>query len=388
MIGLTKSRIKWLDPSRKTLYFPRHRPLDKELALTVSAQQIVDKFGDLLRPLSGDLKIEISGPCSQESPTAGGIVFTKDSSLLERLENSEVAAIVVHDKLSEIAQTVVRKKTLIAAKDSYFAMALVNRAFFSPPYHSQPFASKMVHDTAVIHSSAKIDPTAIIGPFAVISAGSRVGARTYIGANSVIDQNAVIGDDSIIHAHVYIGHTCQIGSRCEIHPNCTIGKDGFGYAKGPTGLHQKIPHYGAVQIENDVSIGANCVVDRGTFEPAIIGEGTKIDNLCHFGHNIRIGKNCIITAGFMTAGSVTIGNNCVFGGRTSINGHIEICDNVMIGPMSGVTGTITQPGVYGGYPVIPMKEHLKAHASIQHLPRLRKSVARMLKHLGMTKEEE
>ena len=102
-------------------------------------------------------------------------------------------------------------------------------------------------------------------------------------------------------------------------------------------------------------------IDRGTFDVSLIGAGTKIDNHCHFGHNVRIGKNCLITAGFRSAGSITVGDNCIFGGGTAVNGKVELTNNVTIAPLSGVTNDILEPGAYGGYPPIPFKDFLKEH---------------------------
>jgi UDP-3-O-[3-hydroxymyristoyl] glucosamine N-acyltransferase len=186
---------------------------------------------------------------------------------------------------------------------------------------------------------------------------------------------------------VSISPNCQIGARCEIKSNTAIGSYGFGFARDEQGLNHHVPHYGGVIMGDDVHIGSNCSIDGGTFAPSVIGSGTKIDNQCHVGHNATIGKNVIITAGFIMAGSSTIGDNCVFAGSVCVNGHISIAANCTFAPLTAVSSEITEPGVYGGYPPIPFKEHLKAQASLQNLPKMRRSITRILAHLGLKESE-
>jgi UDP-3-O-[3-hydroxymyristoyl] glucosamine N-acyltransferase len=356
--------------------------------MSISADTILKAFPELLQHLDGDLKATATAPCAQETPLSGAIAFVADEANLLSLLKSHVSILVVNEKIAKLAKEKNTGKTLLSSRNSYLAMALVNARFFSLPFVRSAFEQKLIHSTAVVAKSATLAEGVILAPYAVVSENVTIGPGTYVGAHTVIEPHTKIGRDCFLHAHVYVGHSCKLGDRVEIKPNSTIGSDGYGYARDEKNNHYRIPHYGAVIIEDDVHIGASCCIDRGTYDPAVIGAGTKIDNHCHFGHNIRIGKNCLITAGFMSAGSAKIGDNCVFGGRSSVNGHIEITSNCQFGPLSGVTGDITVPGAYAGYPVIPFKDSMKSNVSLQHLPRMRKNLAKVMKHLGLTNEDQ
>jgi UDP-3-O-[3-hydroxymyristoyl] glucosamine N-acyltransferase len=351
---------------------------------TITVDQILSAYPGLVEWLDGARDAHVEAPCSQVHPVAGGLVFVADPDNLEKLLKSDVSVIVAHQKLSALAKSKnSARKCLLVSKNTYLAMAVINARFFSLPFKRQPLQNAGV---AQISSKARIGHNAIIGPGAVICDDVEIGDHTYIGANCVIEPRTRIGDDCYIHPQVFIGHTCQIGNRVEIKPFSTIGTDGFGYAHDDKGNHYRIPHYGPVIIEDDVHIGANVNIDRGTFDSARIGYGTKIDNHCHFGHNVQIGKNCLITAGMIVAGSTKIGDNCIFGGRTSVSGHIEIVSGCTFGPISGITNDVTKPGVYSGYPIEPFRQFLKSRASIPQLPRIRKNLARVMKHLGLKEE--
>ena len=179
-----------------------------------------------------------------------------------------------------------------------------------------------------------------------------------------------------------------MGNRCEVKPQSSIGSDGFGYSHDEKGNHYRLPHYGPTIIEDDVHIGANVSLDRGTYDPSFIGMGTKIDNHCHLGHNVKIGRNCLITAGFISAGTVVVGDNCIFGGRASLNGGITITDNCLFGALSGITKDIPKSGKYAGYPAVDFKDSLRVQISMTKLPELRAKVAKIVKHLGLSESED
>ncbi len=353
-----------------------------------TVDSIVKAFQELILPVSGNLKTKVSGPCAPETPVAGAICFTSNPEHLLGLFQSRVSAVGVHPKMASLVKDAPAHIVILTTKNTKLAMTLVNQKFFPMPCLGEPFDShQRIHSTATISKTAKVAADAIIGPHAVISAGVVIGAGVNIGAQTFIGQNTIIGDHTRLHPLVYIAHNCKIGARCEIKSNSTIGSYGFGFARDDKGLNHHVPHYGGAILEDDIHIGANTTVDGGTFAPSHLGAGTKIDNHCHIGHNATIGKNVIITAGFIMAGSATIGDNCVFGGTVSVNGHISIASNTSIAPLSGVSNNITVPGVYGGYPPMPFKDHLKAQTSLQHLPRMRRAITRIVNHLGLKESE-
>ncbi|MEQ1663960.1 MAG: UDP-3-O-(3-hydroxymyristoyl)glucosamine N-acyltransferase [Bdellovibrionales bacterium] len=358
-------------------------------ANSASAMQIVKAFSELVQPLDGVQERKALCASSQDSPKHESIVYIAEEKYLSATLKSQCSIIVVHKKISEKAKELNNgQKTLLVTSNTYLAMALINARFFSLNFKKKPFGDgPLIHSTAVLDKTVELGADVVIGPGAVLSKNVKIGARTYIGANTVIEAHTRIGEDCYIHAQVQIGHTCVIGNRVEIKSHSVIGSDGFGFAHDNVGKHYHIPHYGSIIVEDDVYIGANVNIDRGTFDSAIVGSGTKIDNHCHFGHNCKIGKNCIITAGIIVAGSSTIGSNCVFAGRVSVNGHISICDNCSFGPLSAITNDVLKPGIYAGYPIIPIRDSLKVQASLEHLPMIRKNLSRVLKHLGLNKED-
>ncbi|WP_415062712.1 UDP-3-O-(3-hydroxymyristoyl)glucosamine N-acyltransferase [Bdellovibrio sp.] len=243
-----------------------------------------------------------------------------------------------------------------------------------------------IHPTASIHPSAHLGKNVGVGPFAVIGEHAKIGDGATLGAHVVVECFAEVGDHSLLHPHVFLGAYCSVGSHCEIHPNTTIGSDGFAFATGKDGVPKKIPQIGKVVIGNNVEIGANCAIDRAALTETKIGNNTKMDNLCHIAHNVVIGANCLIAAKFSVAGSSTIGNNCMFGGEVAVSDHVQLCDHVIVAGRSAVTNDITEPGQYGGYPLEPLRDALKTLANKTHITRIRKDMARVLKHLGLNAE--
>ncbi len=243
-----------------------------------------------------------------------------------------------------------------------------------------------IHPTASVHPTAHLGKNVGIGPFAVIGEQVRIGDGATIGAHTVIESYAVIGDHTLLHPQVFIGSHCEVGSNCEIHPHTTIGSDGFSFVRRKDGIQLKIPQIGRVVIGNNVELGANCAVDRAALTETRIGHGTKMDNHCHIGHNVHIGENCIMAAGFKVAGSSKIGKNCMFGGDAAVSDHIIVVDNCVFAGRAAVTFDILQPGQYGGYPLEPLRDSLKTLANKTHITRMRKDLARVLKQLGLKED--
>ena len=221
---------------------------------------------------------------------------------------------------------------LLVTKQPYHGYAKVAEAFH--PYRT---FNAGVHPTAVIATSATLGTNVTIEAGTVISDNVVVGEGTRIGANSYIDQGVSIGSNCNIGPNTSLQY-CEIGDRNILHSGVCIGQDGFGFALGPHG-HLKVPQLGKVVLESDIEIGANTTIDRGTAPDTIIGAGTKIDNMVQIGHNVQIGKGCIIVAHVGISGSTKIGNFVMIGGQAGIAGHLEIGDGVQIAAQSGVAGS-------------------------------------------------
>ncbi len=228
-----------------------------------------------------------------------------------------------------------------------------------------PDAMRPLHisDADGVSAKAEVSPEAhleddvCVEAFAVIGAGASIGRGSRIGPGAVIGQGVQIGRNSTIAAGTTILHAI-LGDNVIVHNGTRIGQDGFGYAPGKRGL-QKVIQIGRVIIQDNVEIGANTTIDRGTLDDTIIGDGTKIDNLVQVGHNVRIGRHCIIVAKVGIAGSTVIGDGVVIGGAAGLKGHIHIGDGAQIAGMSGVVSNVPAGEKYGGYPARPFKEFLR-----------------------------
>lgn len=237
-------------------------------------------------------------------------------------------------------------------------------AAFAPPAPLPPMG---IHPTAVIHASAVIGPGARIGPHVVIEANVRIGHNAALFAGVYIGQSVTIDDDCTLWPNVVIREHCVLGSRVTIHANSVIGKDGFGfYFDGRA--HRRVPHIGAVRIEDDVEIGACSCVDRSKFGFTVIGRGTKIDNLVQVAHNVRIGEYCILAGQTAFAGSVRTGRYCVFGGRAGSTDNITIGDGARIALASVATKDIPAGVTVSGNPAQEHAKELRMQAALRRLP--------------------
>jgi len=236
------------------------------------------------------------------------------------------------------------------------------------PHGDTPEAG--IHPSACIDPSTVIDASASIAAHAVIEAGVHIAAHVQVGPGCVIGRDVRIGQYTRLLAHVTVCHGCAIGSRGVIHPGAVIGADGFGLARdGDAWL--KVPQLGAVQLGDDVEIGANTTIDRGALKDTVIGHGVKLDNLIQVGHNVRIGEHTAIAGCAGISGSTVIGRRCMIAGGVGIAGHLEIADDVTITGMSLVTKSIRKAGVYSSS--WPAEESLGWRKKLARFRRLGKS---------------
>jgi UDP-3-O-[3-hydroxymyristoyl] glucosamine N-acyltransferase len=224
-----------------------------------------------------------------------------------------------------------------------------------------------------------------LGPHAVVESGACLGARTSVKAGVFVGQEAEIGEDCVIHPGVTIYPRARIGNRVVLHAGVVIGGDGFGYVFAE-GRHQKFPQLGSVVIEDDVEIGANTTIDRGSLGTTSIGQGTKIDNLVQIAHNVRIGKHCVIAAQTGISGSVNMGDYCVIGGQVGIGDHVEIEDGARIASKGGILpGKIVRKGTtVWGIPGRPLDIFKRQYAHLSRLPDLARRVRDLEKRLGLS----
>jgi UDP-3-O-[3-hydroxymyristoyl] glucosamine N-acyltransferase len=222
-----------------------------------------------------------------------------------------------------------------------------------------------------------------IGEYAVIAPGARLGNDVVIGAQSVVGQDAAIGEATRLWPGVTIYPGAILGNCVTIHSGARIGCDGFGYVFRD-GAHNKIPHVGRCIIGDDVEIGANTTIDRGSIDDTVIGRGTKIDNLVHIAHNVRIGEKCLLMAQVGVAGSVTIGDGAILAGQAGISGHLTSGAGARVAAQAGVFGDIPAGETWSGYPARPHREALRASAALFKLAGMMRRLEKLLE--GTEKE--
>jgi UDP-3-O-[3-hydroxymyristoyl] glucosamine N-acyltransferase len=225
---------------------------------------------------------------------------------------------------------------------------------------------------AQVAESATVAASAFVGPHAVIGAGAVIGERCFIGPHCVIEDGARLGDDCRLQARVTICHDVMVGMRCAFKPGAVIGSDGFGFAPDVDG-YVKVPHLGSLRLGDDVDVGANTTIDRGTIEDTVIGDGVKLDNQVQVGHNCRIGAHTVIAGCVGISGSSIIGSRCMIGGGVGTVGHLEIGDGVIVTGNSMVTRSLPGPGIYSsGMPAIEAARWRRTVALLHRLEREKK----------------
>ena len=251
------------------------------------------------------------------------------------------------------------------------AFAKVIKHFYNPPEIEEG-----IHKTAIVSETANIAADVSIGPYSIIEADASIGSHTIIGANAIIGYGAKIGEDCNLHNNVHIYHNCTIGDNNTIFSGSIIGSDGFGYVE-EGGIHNKIPQTGTVVTGSNVDIGANCAIDRGTIGDTVIGAGSKLDNLVHIAHNVRIGHGCLIAGQVGIAGSTEIGDFCIFAGQSGVVSHVKIGNKAIFAVRSGITKSLPGDKIYAGMPAREIKEQHKKEAVLTEIVSIKKRLQKL-----------
>ena len=326
---------------------------------------------ELAEIIAGTLKrggtFTVKGVCTPEKPQYGCVCFLWDRKVAKKIDASGVCVVT----LPELSEYLSTAEAVIEHHDprvayARFVSALfeVTRLFPEVPKELEVWVSP----SARVHTGAVVYPLTFIAERVEIGKGSVIHPLCYIGPDTVIGENCVIYSG----VHIYGG--VQIGNNVIIHSGCVIGSDGFGFARQNGSGWVKIPHIGGVVIENDVELGACVTVDRGTIEPTVIGEGTKIDNLVQIAHNVRIGRRVVIAAQTGISGSAVIEDDATIGGQAGFVDRVKVGRGAMIAPQSGVHADIPNGQVYSGTPAIPHREWLKAVSVLRRLPEMREKI--------------
>ena len=330
------------------------------------------KLADVIAALGGDLLGDAEIAVSRVGPLAEAdaqtLSFLSNPRYQSQLAASSAACVIVAPAFAEAASA---RGAAIVTPDPYLYFARLTQWWAA---RVRPQAVARIHPSAVIDQSAVIGEGVDVGPLAVIEAGVRIGDGARIGAHCVVERNARVGAGTRLAPRVTLGFDCNVGERCIIHSGAVIGADGFGFAPSQ-GEWVKIEQLGAVEIGNDVEIGANTCIDRGALANTVIEDGVKLDNQIQIGHNVRIGAHTAMAGCSAIAGSTTIGKHCTIGGAAMIIGHLTLADNVHISMGTAITRSIAKPGHYSG--VFPFDDNAsweKNAATLRQLHSLRERI--------------
>jgi UDP-3-O-[3-hydroxymyristoyl] glucosamine N-acyltransferase len=322
-----------------------------------TAKELAEAIG---ARLEGDGAMEIAGVAAPERAGARDLIYVEAAKHAERVAASAAMCVVAGEGLSLPGKTVLRS----AQPKVAFAKAaavLLERA---------PIAAG-IHPTAIVAPLARVAEGVSIGPYAVIGEDAHVGAGTQIGAHAVIGAGCWIGENCRIHPRVTLYANVRVGHRVGIHAGAVIGADGFGYAFGE-GKYWKFPQVGIVEIGDDVEIGANATIDRGSLDDTRIAEGVKLDNLVHVGHNVQIGAHTVVAAQTGISGSSVLGHHVVVGGQVGIADHCTLEDGAVAGAQAGIpTGKTIRGGqTVWGTPAREIGKFKETYAWYARLPEL------------------
>lgn len=330
-----------------------------ERAGPFSLKQIAGHLGCEL-PAGVAPETSISDVRPLDEARTGHLSFVDNRKYLPLLQSTQASAVLVSPAF---AARIPAHVIAMQIKSPYRGFAQALALFY--PEAMRPKAAMTSADEPLIH------PTARIEPGARIEAGAVVGREAWIGAGAVIAGGAVVGYRVTIGRDAYIGPNASVihalvGDRAIIHSGVRIGQDGFGFAMGPGG-HLKVPQIGRVIIQNDVEIGANTTIDRGALKDTIIGEGTKIDNLVQIGHNVVIGRHCVLVAQVGIAGSSTLEDYVVIGGQGGVAGHVRVGMGAQIAGASHVKDDVPAGARLMGTPALPLKEWAREQLALKNL---------------------
>lgn len=322
----------------------------------------------------GDESVVIESASTLDKAHGGQITFLSNPKYLPRVATTQAAAVLVSERVETNA-------ALIVVEDPYYAFMQTVVLLHGHREHPKTGISQK----AEVHPSAVIGNNCNVQPFSVVCEGAAIGDHCQIYSGAFIGPHVKIGNNCIVYPNAVIYDGCQVGNRVIIQSNASVGQDGFGFATHK-GEHHKIPQIGIVILEDDVEIGSNSVIERGTLDNTVIGKGSKIGDSVAIGHGTKVGPHCLLVPQVGVAGSAELGHHCVLGGQVGIVGHIKIGNMVTVAAKAGVINDVPDGAVIGGTPAIDVNKAKRAYPLIQTLPEMRKKLKILEKEIDKLKD--
>ncbi len=339
-----------------------------------SLQDIASEIGASVK---GDAACRVFAINTIQDAIEGEIAFLSNPKYGHFLTSTKASAVILSSDLADNCPV-----NALVMDNPYLGFAKVAQLLDTTPKQETG-----IHSTAVIDTGVNIDPTASIAANVVIDKNVTIGANVQIGPGCYIGEGTVIGDGSRLFANVTLYHRVTMGKNAIVHSGTVIGADGFGFAN-ENGAWVKIPQLGGVIIGDDFECGANCTIDRGAIRDTVIGDGVKLDNLCHLAHNVTFGSHSAMAAYSGVAGSSKVGEYCTISGRVTILGHIELEDGVHITAGSQVSKSLAKGAYSSGTPLMNNREWKRNVTRIRQLDEMSKKIKQLEKALSALQSDK
>jgi UDP-3-O-[3-hydroxymyristoyl] glucosamine N-acyltransferase len=332
----------------------------------LSAAAVAERTGGVLRG-NADARVSRVAPLDRAGPDA--LSFLAHPRYAAWFAASRAGVVLVAPAFADLPSG---PATRIIVDKPVEAMVAMLAAFHRPPPRPEG-----IHPSAVVAPTARLGVGVTVEPYAVIGESVVVGDGCWIGAGAVVEAGCVLGSVVRLHPNVVVYPAVELGDRVVLHAGARVGREGFGFLPTPQGP-QRIPHLGRCVLEADVEVGANSCVDRGSVDDTVIGAGTKLDNLVHVAHNVRIGRLCFLAAQVGIAGSTRIEDGVQLGGQVGISGHLTVGARASVAAQAGVIGDVPPGETWSGYPARPHREQLRAQGALARLARVIRPLERLV----------
>lgn len=338
--------------------------------------EIAERLGLPVQGVDAGDDILVTGVNTLEEAGPSELSFLSNPKYISQLASTRAGAVIVRPELA--AET----KRALVCPDPYPAFAYAS-SMFAVPQGSFTGISPM----AYIHPDAIVGQNCTIYPFVYVGARATLGDGCTLFPGSYVGEDCQLGTGCLLYPNAVIMAACQLGDGCVLQPGAVVGAEGFGFVRTPEGI-RKIPQIGRVEMGDRVEIGVNSAVDRAALSATRLGSGTCLDNLVQVGHNVRLGKDCLIISQVGISGSTHIGDNVTLAGQVGVAGHLHIGNNVTVGPQAGVAKDIADNLVVGGTPTVDYTTYLRTLSLMPRFPELFKRLSKLEKELDALKSSQ